>query len=133
MAGRKESKRTIKEGERRQATILFADLSGFTSMSEKMDPEELTFLVNECLMIMGACIEEHEGTIDKFMGDCVMAVFGIPVSIENAPQKAINAAIEIRNRISQFSETNRVQFQLNIHIGINTGMVIAGPLGSDDN
>ncbi len=127
-----ESKDIIREGERRQATILFADLSGFTGMSEKMDPEDLTFLINECLKIMGACIKEHEGTIDKFMGDCVMALFGVPATIENAPQKAINAAIEIRNRINQFSQNSKVPYPLDIHIGINTGMVIAGPVGSDE-
>ena len=122
-----------KESERRQTTILFADLSGFTSLSEKMDPEEVTFLINDCLKIMGNCIEEYEGTIDKFMGDCVMAVFGLPKAIENAPQKSVNAAIQIRKRLTEFLQTKKTPYPMDIHVGINTGMVVAGPVGIDGN
>ena len=122
----------VGEGERRQATILFADLSGFTSLSEKIDAEELTGIVNECLKIMGNCVEENEGTIDKYIGDCIMAVFGVPVSIEDAPVKAINTAIEIKNKINQYNQTLKFKYPLDIHIGINTGMVVAGPVGTDD-
>jgi len=74
-----------KEGERRQATILFADISGFTSMSDKMDPEEVSAIVNDCLSRMSFIVERNEGVADKFIGDCVMAVFGITKTIENAP------------------------------------------------
>ena len=121
----------IKEGERRHATVLFADMSGFTSISEKMDPEEVTYLVDECMKLIGSCIEAHEGTIDKFIGDCIMALFGLPTSIEHAPVKAINAAIEIRNDFYRFRKKKKINHQIDIHIGINTGIVIAGPVGSE--
>jgi class 3 adenylate cyclase len=70
------------EPERRQATILFADIAGFTAMSERLDPEEVTAIVGECFSIIGKAIAAHGGTIDKFMGDCVMALFGAPVALE---------------------------------------------------
>ncbi len=73
-----------KESERRIATIMFADISGFTAMSEKMDPEDVTLLMNECFNLMGKIIDRNEGRIDKFIGDCVMATFGVPTAIENA-------------------------------------------------
>jgi class 3 adenylate cyclase/tetratricopeptide (TPR) repeat protein len=123
--------RHTKEGERRQVTILFGDISGFTSMSEKMDPEEVTSIVNDCFGIMGSIIQKNEGTIDKYMGDCIMAIFGIPHAIEEAPQKAINAAIEMRNMIDNFNSSRNLKFPLDIHIGINTGTVVATLIGSD--
>jgi hypothetical protein len=82
--------------------------------------------------MLGSIVSEYEGTIDKFIGDCLMAVFGVPVAIEEAPQKAVNTAIEMRNRLYQFNQDKKVQPPLDIHIGINTGMVIAGEVGSDE-
>jgi len=120
------------ESERRIATILFADISGFTAMSEKHDPEEVTLLMNETFGLMGRIIERHEGRIDKFMGDCVMATFGVPTAIENAPQKAVNTAIEIRNQIRQANRSRKLPVPLDVHIGINTGPVISGFVGTDN-
>ncbi|MFC1853726.1 adenylate/guanylate cyclase domain-containing protein [candidate division CSSED10-310 bacterium] len=77
-----------KESERRQATILFADIAGFTDMSEKMDAEEVTAIMNQCFEMMGTIIKHYEGTIDKFMGDGVMGLYCLPTAIEHAPQKA---------------------------------------------
>jgi class 3 adenylate cyclase/tetratricopeptide (TPR) repeat protein len=119
------------EGERKNVTVLFADISGFTAMSEKMDPEEVTDIMNECFSMMGECIEEHGGTIDKFMGDCVMVLFGAPKAQEDAPHRALNTALEIRKRLKAFNEKKCLSSPLNIHIGINTGPVIAGMMGSD--
>ncbi|HOO44617.1 MAG TPA: adenylate/guanylate cyclase domain-containing protein [Deltaproteobacteria bacterium] len=119
------------ESERRLVTVMFADISGFTAMSEKMDPEEITCTMNDCFCMMGECIEQHDGTIDKFMGDCVMALFGVPKALEDAPQKAVNTAIELRNRLIQFNQEKKLAIPLNIHIGINTGEVVAGMIGSD--
>ena len=117
------------ESERRQATIMFADLSGFTAMSEKMDPEDVTSLMNECFGMMAAVIERHGGHIDKYMGDCVMALFGVPTAIEEAPHKAINTAIDLRNSLYRFNQEKQLEKPLDIHIGINSGVVIAGQLG----
>jgi class 3 adenylate cyclase/tetratricopeptide (TPR) repeat protein len=118
------------ESERRIATVMFADISGFTAMSEKMDPEQVTCTMNDCFFMMGECIEKHGGTIDKFIGDCVMVLFGVPKALEDAPQKAVNAAIEIRNRLNKFNQEKNLTIPLNIHIGINTGPVVAGMIGS---
>ena len=118
------------ESERRIATVMFADISGFTAMSEKMDPEQVTCTMNDCFFMMGECIEKHGGTIDKFIGDCVMVLFGVPKALEDAPQKAVNAAIEIRNRLYKFNQEKSLTIPLNIHIGINTGPVVAGMIGS---
>jgi class 3 adenylate cyclase len=121
-----------KESERRQATILFADISGFTSMSERMDAEDVTNLMNESFIVLGDIVTRNGGTVDKFIGDCVMAIFGVPTAIEDAPVRAINAAIEMRRSIYQINEDKDLFMPLDVHIGINTGEVIAGAVGSRD-
>ena len=102
-----ENNQTI-ESDRRIATVMFADISGFTTMSEKLDPEEVTDIMNECFRFMGECIELHGGTIDKFMGDCVMALFGAPMAHENAPHQAIKTALEMQTRLLRFNEEKRL-------------------------
>jgi class 3 adenylate cyclase/tetratricopeptide (TPR) repeat protein len=119
------------ESERRIATVMFADISGFTAMSEKMDPEQVTVVMNDCFRMMEHCIEAHGGMIDKFIGDCVMVLFGVPKALEDAPQKAVNTAIELRNRLTVFNREKGLAIPLNIHIGINTGPVISGMVGGD--
>ena len=119
------------ESDRRLVTVMFADISGFTAMSEKMDSEEVTEVMKECFSMMEKCIEEYGGTIDKFMGDCVMVLFGAPKAQEDAPHRALNTALEIRKRLQKFNEDKRLSIPLNIHIGINTGPVIAGMMGGD--
>ena len=119
------------ESERRIATVMFADISGFTAMSEKMDPEQVTCTMNDCFFMMEECIEKHGGTIDKFIGDCVMVLFGIPKALEDAPQKAVNTAIELRNRLHKFNGDKNLSIPLDIHIGINTGPVVAGMVGGE--
>jgi len=100
------------ESELRQATVLFADISGFTAMSEKMHPEEVTAIMNQCFRMMGECIDCNGGRIDKFIGDCVMVVFGVPDTLEKAPQKAINTALEIRNSVYQFNKEKNLAIPL---------------------
>lgn len=119
------------ESERCIATVMFADISGFTSMSEKMDPEQITCTMNDCFCMMGECIEKYGGTIDKFIGDCVMVLFGVPRALEDAPQKAVNTAIELRNRLARFNTEKKLAAPLNLHIGINTGPVVTGMMGTD--
>ena len=120
------------ESERRIATVMFADISGFTAMSEKMDPEQVTCTMNDCFCMMEGCIKTHGGTIDKFIGDCVMVLFGVPKALEDAPQKAVNTAIELRNRLYKFNQEKNLSIPLNLHIGINTGPVLAGMVGGFD-
>ena len=117
------------ESERRIATVMFADISGFTAISEKMDPEQVTRAMNDCFSMMEECIEQHGGTIDKFIGDCVMVLFGVPKALEDAPQKAVNTAIELRNCLFRFNREKHLSIPLDIHIGINTGPVVAGMVG----
>lgn len=120
------------ESERRIATVMFADIAGFTAMSEKMDPEQVTCTMNDCFCMMEECIQIHGGTIDKFIGDCVMVLFGVPKALEDAPQKAVNTAIELRNRLHKFNGDKKLDVTLDIHIGINTGPVVAGMIGGSE-
>ena len=118
------------ESQRRQATVLFADISGFTTMAEKMDPEEVTAIINYCLSMLAAVVGAHGGRVDKYIGDCIMAIFGVP-ALEKAPLYAINAAIEMRNQVALMNREQRLRVPVDVHIGINTGLVIAGQIGGD--
>jgi class 3 adenylate cyclase/tetratricopeptide (TPR) repeat protein len=118
------------ESERRQATVLFADISGFTSMSARMDPEDVTATMNDCFEMLGNAVQSHGGHVDKFIGDCIMAVFGAPKALEDAPRQAVNAAIEMRRRLDAMNRERRFAASLGIHTGINTGLVLAGHVGS---
>ncbi|UCB46089.1 MAG: adenylate/guanylate cyclase domain-containing protein, partial [Spirochaetota bacterium] len=122
----------LQEAERRQATIMFADISGFTEISGKLDPEEVTSIMNDCFDILCDIVKKNGGNIDKFIGDCIMAVFGVPTAIEDAHQKAINTAIEMRNKLYLFNTETNLKIPLDMHIGVNTGEVISGAIGSRD-
>ena len=119
-------------GDRRQATILFADISGFTAMSREMDPEDVKETMDECFLVIERLITERGGTIDKYIGDCVMALFGAPVAIEHAAQQAINTASAIRSAIAAIDENHALPARLGVHVGINTGLVAAGTVGGKD-
>jgi class 3 adenylate cyclase/predicted ATPase len=123
----------IAEGERRRVTILFADVSGFTAMSEKMDPEEVFRLMNRCFERLGNVIERHEGTVDKFIGDSVMALFGAPIAHENDPERAVRAALDMQRELTDFAKelAEQAGVALRMRIGLNSGVVIAGAVGSD--
>ena len=112
-------------------TVLFADISGFTSMSEKMDPEIVTSAMNKCFGMFGTIVERNGGTIDKFIGDCVMVLFGAPRALEDAPGRAIQSALEMRVAMLESQLGQSLGVELGIHIGINTGEVISGEVGSD--
>ncbi|RMF21215.1 MAG: hypothetical protein D6760_09950, partial [Deltaproteobacteria bacterium] len=117
--------------QRRQATVLFADISGFSSLAERLDPEELTDLVSRCFRIVEQIILERGGAIDKYIGDCVMALFGAPRALEDAPRQAINAAIAIRDAIGRLNESAHLPAHVGVHIGINSGLVVAGEVGGE--
>ncbi len=114
------------DAERRRATVLFADLSGFTALAESMEADALHPLVSDCLDRLSGIARRHGGTVEKYLGDCVMAVFGVPVSIEDAPRAAINASIEMRRAVATFNEERGLASPFGIHIGIDTGLGIAG-------
>lgn len=121
------------EGERRQVTVMFADISEFTTMSERLDPEDVVALTNEVLKELAEAVYQYEGYIDKFVGDAVMAVFGAPVAHEDDPERALRAALAMRECMENCNRrwAERLGRSLILHIGINTGLVIAGNVGSD--
>ncbi len=120
------------EKEHRDVSVVFADISGFTSISESLDPEELTELMNKCFRKLGKMVYRYEGIIDKFIGDCVMAIFGAPIAHEDDPERAVLACLDMQNAIEEINAgLDKSLKRLQIHSGINTGKVIAGKVGSD--
>lgn len=114
------------EAERRQVTVLFADISGFTRLSEQLEPGQAFRTVSGCLRVLHEVAEKYGGTVDKYLGDCVMAMFGVPVAIEDAPRAAVNAAIEMLRRVGEYNVTAGTPVELGVHVGVNTGLGIAG-------
>jgi len=117
----------IPEEQRKQITILFADVSGFTAMSEKMDAEEVRNVMNALWEKIDTAITENNGYIDKHIGDAVMGLWGAKTAEEDDPEKAVRAALCIQTIISEFKKTN--DYSISMHIGINTGPVILGDVG----
>lgn len=111
--------------------MLFADLSGFTSMSERLDPEVMQRLQNELFAELTASVQGFGGFVDKFIGDALLALFGAPAAHEDDPERAVRAAIDMIERTAQLSERVKAfaGSPLLLHIGINTGHVVAGGLG----
>ena len=120
-------------GERRKVVVLFSDVSGFTAMSETMDPEEIHTIMNECFAGLVKIIYKYEGYIDKFIGDCIMALFGAPLSHEDDVARALRVTLEMTEWLTEYSADleKRHGVTLGMHTGINYGTVIAGGLGSD--
>jgi len=114
------------DGERRWVTIMFADLSGFTALSERTDPEEIRSMVDRCMSEMGQVVDRYGGSVDKVIGDALMAVFGAPVAHEDDPERAVRAALEIQRRASEQADDFG---GLCVSIGVNTGEVIFAPVG----
>jgi ABC-type oligopeptide transport system substrate-binding subunit/class 3 adenylate cyclase len=125
---RAEALRPELEGERKLVTIMFADISGFTTLAETMDPEAVRDLMNACFERLVPVIEKYDGTVDKFIGDEIMALFGAPVAHENDPERALRAALEMMDALAEFNAERGTD--LGMHIGVNTGLVIAGALGT---
>ena len=121
------------EGERKQVTVLFADLSGFTALSEKLDPEEVRTLMNRCFEIIIEEVHRYEGIINQFTGDGVMALFGAPVALEDHPHRAVSSALEIQRSLNKYGDELKKErgIDLKMRIGINTGLVVVGSIGSD--
>jgi len=119
------------QGERKQVTVMFADISGFTAMSEQRDAEEVVTLVNACLAKLSECVYRYEGTIDKYIGDAIMAIFGAPRAHEDDPERAIRTALAMREALDEFNAKPPLPLAdpLGIHVGIGTGYVIAGLIG----
>jgi len=112
-------------GEKKRCTFLFTDVRGFTAMSEHMDPEQVTQIMNQALTIQSDAVKKYEGMVDKYIGDAMMAIFNAPIDLENHEQAAVECAKEIQK---QFAESD---VGVSIGIGINTGEAVIGNMGSD--
>ena len=130
LRGGQETKDNIMEPKELTATILFADINGFTQLTEHLPPLETNMLLNQFFSRMTDIIFKYEGTLDKYIGDGLMAVFGAPMERENDPIRAIQAAREMREELARMMETEGEDRKFSIRIGINTGRVVAGNIGS---
>ncbi|RUS95628.1 hypothetical protein DSM106972_089840 [Dulcicalothrix desertica PCC 7102] len=120
-------------GERKEVTILFSDIRGYTTLTENLGAAEVVSLLNQYFGTMVEAVFNHEGTLDKFIGDALMAVFGAPLPLnENHAWKAVQAALEMRCRLEEFNQRRIIQEQPIIHIGIgiSSGEVVSGNIGS---
>jgi len=128
-----DPEREIVEAERKYVTVLFSDLSGYTKMSEKLDPEEVKEITSRLFDKISEIITTYDGFVEKFVGDAVMALFGVPKAHEDDPIRAIKAAIKIHERINAESpEVEKMIGQpISMHTGINTGLVVTGDLDSE--
>jgi class 3 adenylate cyclase/tetratricopeptide (TPR) repeat protein len=117
--------------ERRKATVLFADLSGYTAASERVDPERMKSLIDRALRRLGAEVERYGGTIDKFIGDNVMGVFGAPVAHEDDPERAVRAGLAMQAAMDEINGeiAGDLPVDFSLRVGINSGEVLAGRVG----
>ena len=115
----------------KDVSILFADIVGFTSMSENMSPASVALLLNDYLSRMTDVIFKYEGTLDKYIGDAIMAVYGAPLDMPDHAASAVRSALEMQERLAEFNtERKETGLQLQIRIGINSGKAVAGEIGS---
>ena len=122
----------VQKDERRLVTVLFGDVSGFTAMSESLDPEDVKFIMDQCLKTLADQVTKFEGTVDKFEGDLIMAVWGAPVAHEDDAERAVLAGLGMQEALRVFAEDlqRRRGFSLKMRIGLNTGDVISGAVAS---
>ena len=129
------SQRDRIEGEKRQVTVLFCDMKGFTPLSEKLGPEAMYAMMDEVYEILIHKVHDYEGTVNEMTGDGVMALFGAPIALEDAPQRAIRSAMAIHREMTRFNERMRQEKgefpPVKMRIGIHTGPVVVGTLGND--
>jgi class 3 adenylate cyclase len=116
------------EGERKHATIMFSDISGYTRMTESLDPEEVKDILSLVFAKINEIIKSYDGFVEKYIGDAVMAVFGVPKAHEDDPIRAIRAAMEMNTEIEALNPQleDRIGQPLTLHTGINTGLIVTG-------
>ena len=125
--------RSALEGERKQVTVLFADVAGFTTLAEQLDPEVAHDIINRCFEAITAEVHRFEGTINQYTGDGVMALFGAPIAHEDSPRRAVHAALGIQRAIRDVAQALQAErgLTLQMRIGLNTGLVVVGKIGDD--
>ncbi|PRH89571.1 adenylate/guanylate cyclase domain-containing protein [Labrys okinawensis] len=119
------------EADRRQVTVLFADVSSFTALSERLDPEDVRAFQNALFETLANVVAHYQGFVEKFVGDAVLAVFGAPLAHEDDPERALGAALDMTVEANRLDEhwAGRLGQPVSLHIGIHTGLVVAGHLG----
>lgn len=119
-------------GALREITVMFADMQGFTTLSEHADPAELLTILNQYHGLMVEVIKRNGGTVDKLLGDGIMAIYNAPVELENHALSAVTTACEIRESLPRIQEELPTQFHLDVNFGIHTGNAVVGNVGSAD-
>lgn len=121
-------------GEEREVTLLFTDVRGFTSLSEKLRPEQVVALLNRYFTPMTACIRDNEGTLDKFIGDAIMAFWNAPLDVADHPARAVRTALRMQELLRELNISLEKEFgvRLAIGAGVHTGAVYVGNMGSED-
>jgi class 3 adenylate cyclase len=129
------SQRERIEGERKQVTVMFCDMEGFTPLSERLGPEEAYSIMDQVYEILIHKVHDYEGTVNEMTGDGILALFGAPIALEDAPQRAVRSAMAIHREMSRFSERMKQEMKgippLIMRVGIHTGPVVVGTLGND--
>jgi predicted ATPase/class 3 adenylate cyclase len=129
------SQRDKIEGERKQVTVMFCDMEGFTQLSERLGPEEAYALMDQIYEILIHKVHNYEGTVNEMTGDGIVALFGAPIALEDAPQRAIRSAYAIHRETARFNEKMKEEqrgiLPIKMRIGIHTGPVVVGTLGND--
>ena len=115
-------------GEKRYATFLFTDVRGFTNLSEKLEPEEVTEIMNKALTVQVECVQRNGGMVDKFIGDACMAIFNAPMDLENHEEKAVKTAIEMQEAIKELNK--ELPHEIAIGVGTQSGYAVIGNMGS---
>ena len=116
-------------GEKKYCTFLFTDVRGFTNLSEKLEPEQVTEIMNKVLTAQVTCIQAHGGMVDKFIGDACMAIFNAPLDLDNHEARAVACAQDMRTAIKQLQK--ELPEPIAIGIGVNSGEAVIGNMGSD--
>jgi len=129
------SRRDKIEGERKQVTVMFCDMEGFTQLSEKLGPEEAYDIMDQVYETLIHKVHDYEGTVNEMTGDGIMALFGAPIALEDATQRAIRSAYSIHREMTRFNDKMKQERQhvrpVKMRIGIHTGPVVVGTLGND--
>ena len=122
------------EGEHKQVTIMFCDMKGFTPLTEKLGPEETFSLMDQVFEILIHKVHDYQGIVNELRGDGILALFGAPLALEDAPQRAIRSSLAIHREMAKFNEKFKVEEDVPsvlLRIGINTGPVVVGTVGND--
>jgi predicted ATPase/class 3 adenylate cyclase len=125
--------RSALEGERKLVTVLFADIADSSAFAERIDPERLHQLMNHILRLVAETVHRYEGTVNQYLGDGLMALFGAPVALEDHPLRAVQAALSIQETIGGYSPQFKREhgMDLRLRVGLNTGSVVVGRIGDD--